>query len=236
MPMASWPTSSSSTTGIGMARNASTSARSPSSPAPRASADGTAQFLAALNRPQDAESEATEAANVNPLSAEAALNRALILYYACRYDEALSAAEHARQLDPNLPTSSFLIGRIQEALGKLTDAIDATDRAIRTSSTVAAGSRIQAIRLQALSGQTPNARAAFAKLLSDPGGEAPGRQSTSSLTSISPWISRMKPCTRSTGQSTCAIRRAVDGGRPEARIHCAPWPEFQSLLRAVGLR
>ena len=38
-----------------------------------------AQFLAALNRPQDAESEATEAANVNPLSAEAALNRALIL-------------------------------------------------------------------------------------------------------------------------------------------------------------
>ena len=117
----------------------------------------------------------------------------------------------------------------------MTDAVDATDRAIRTSSTVAAGWRIQAIRLQALSGQTPNARAAFAKLMSDPGGER--------LVG-SPQAAYVYLALDQQDEALHALDRAVHLRDPgvlwmgvDPRLDpLRAVPEFQSLLGAVGLR
>ncbi len=194
-----------------------------------------AQFLAALNRPQEADAEVTQAVSVNPLSAEAALNRALILYYARRYDDAVTATEHARQLDPNLPTTYFLLGRIDEARGKLSDASEATDRAIRTSSTVAAGWRTQAIRLQAMQGEQAAARAAFARLLADPAGArlAGSPQEAYVYLALEQQDDAMRSLARAVRERDPAVLwLAVDPRLDPLRTV----PEFESLLKAVGLR
>ena len=78
-----------------------------------------AQFLAAMQRLDEARQQISEAQRLDPLSAQVALTNALILYYARRYDEARAAAQHAETLDPTLPTTHFLMGRILEAAGDL---------------------------------------------------------------------------------------------------------------------
>jgi TolB-like protein/Tfp pilus assembly protein PilF len=124
-----------------------------------------AQFLAAMQRLDDARVQITEAQRLDPLSAQVALTNALILYYGRRYDEARAAAQHAETLDPTLPTTHFLIGRILEATGDLPGAIDETRRAIDSSAVVAAGWRVQALRLEALQGRTQQARSGYAALV-----------------------------------------------------------------------
>lgn len=130
-----------------------------------------AQFLAAMGRLDEARAQIAESVARDPLSAQAALTRALILYYARDFAGALAAARHAETLDPTLPTTQFLQGRILEAHGDLRSAIAATDRAISTSAVVAAGWRVQALRLQALAGDVAGARQGFAALAAGPHGE-----------------------------------------------------------------
>ena len=130
-----------------------------------------AQFLAAMGRLDEARAQIGESVARNPLSAQAELTRALILYYARDFDGALAAARHAETLDPTLPTTHFLQGRIFEARDDLPAAIRATERAIGSSAVVAAGWRVQALRLQALGGDVARARAAFSALAAGPQGE-----------------------------------------------------------------
>ncbi len=129
-----------------------------------------ARFLAAMGRLKEADMQATEAAASDPLSAQAELTRALILYYAHRFDEALNSAQRAESMDPTLPGTHFLEGRILEARGDLSSAISKTDQAIRTSATVALAWRVQALRLQALNGDAQRARAGLADLKKGPEG------------------------------------------------------------------
>jgi tetratricopeptide (TPR) repeat protein len=122
------------------------------------------QFLAALGRLDDAEAQAAEATAVDPLSAPTELNRALILYYHRKFDDAFGAARHAETLDPTLPTTHFLQGRILEAQNQLETAIQQTQTAIGSSATAAVGWRVQLLRLQALGGQVDRAREGFGLL------------------------------------------------------------------------
>jgi TolB-like protein len=124
-----------------------------------------AQFLAAMQRFDEARRQIAEAQRLDPLSAQVALTNALILYYGRHYDEARAAAQHAESLDPTLPTTHFLMGRILEAAGDLNGAIEETRRAIDSSAVVAAGWRVQALRLEALQGRVPQARSGYAALV-----------------------------------------------------------------------
>jgi tetratricopeptide (TPR) repeat protein len=124
-----------------------------------------AQFLAAMRRFDEARHEIAEAQRLDPLSAQVALTNALILYYGRHYDEARAAAQHAESLDPTLPTTHFLMGRILEAAGDLSGASEETRRAIESSAIVAAGWRVQALRLDALQGRIPQARSGLAALM-----------------------------------------------------------------------
>jgi serine/threonine-protein kinase len=129
-----------------------------------------AQFLAAMGRSDEARRQVAQSVALDPLSAPAALTQALILYYARGFGEALGAARHAEALDPTLPTTHFLQGRILEARGDLPAALRETERAIDTSAVVAAGWRVEALRLLALQGDVRQARAGFAELAAAPEG------------------------------------------------------------------
>jgi TolB-like protein/tRNA A-37 threonylcarbamoyl transferase component Bud32/Tfp pilus assembly protein PilF len=121
-----------------------------------------AQFLAAMRRIDEAQRAAAESVALDPLSASAELTNALVLYYARQFDRALAAARQAEALDPTLPTTHFMEGRILEASGNLPAALRETQRAIDTSAIVAAGWRVQALRLLAREGNLREARTGFA--------------------------------------------------------------------------
>ena len=123
-----------------------------------------AQFLAAIGRLDEARVAAADSAARDPLSAAAELTRALVLYYSRQFDAALQSAQHAAALDPALPTTHFMQGRILEARGDLRGAAEETRRAIESSAVVAIGWRVQALRLQALGGDRQGARDGFAAL------------------------------------------------------------------------
>lgn len=129
-----------------------------------------AQFLAAFRRMDDARRTVADSVVLDPLSAPAELTRALILYYARQFDQALAASQQAAALDPALPATYFLQGRILEARGDLTGALRETQRAIDSSAVVAAGWRVQALSLTARLGNVRQARAAFAELSAAPRG------------------------------------------------------------------
>jgi TolB-like protein/tRNA A-37 threonylcarbamoyl transferase component Bud32 len=194
-----------------------------------------AQFLAALGRLDEARQYAAESAALDPLSAAPELTRALILYYGRRYDEALASVRHAESLDPALPTSHFLEGRILEARGDLAGALRETQRAIDTSAVVAAGWRVQALRLRALQGDGSRARAEMAALSS-------GRQADYLGGSAHEAYFRL-----ATGEPDAALAvlsRAVATRDPSVLwIDVDPRldslrgrPEFADLRRRIGLR
>jgi TolB-like protein len=194
-----------------------------------------AQFLAAVSRLQEAESEATESTVLNPLSADAALTRALIVYYERRYDDSLTITQHAVQLDPNLATSQFLLGRIYEAQNRLTDAAQVTNRAIRMATTVPLGWQVQALRLEALSGRQSEAQVGFDRLLADPAQD-------NHL--IGPQTAYLRLALGQPEEALNALRRAVSERDPgvlwlavDPRLDpLRGRPEFSALLTAIGLQ
>jgi tetratricopeptide (TPR) repeat protein len=121
-----------------------------------------ARLLAALGRTDEARLQADDAVAVDPLTADVTLTQGLMAYYQRRYDEASAILRRVTQMDPRFPGAYFTLGRVEEARGHLTEAIDLTDRAIRLSDTPAW--RAQALRLRALSGQTLVARRGLAAL------------------------------------------------------------------------
>jgi serine/threonine-protein kinase len=193
-----------------------------------------AQFLGAMGRPAEARMEAEDAARLNPLSAEDAVALMLILYYGRQYDEAIGAADHASLLDPSSMGVEFLRGRILEAQGELDQAAAATDRAIEGSETVALGWKVQAVRLQALRGHQAEARAAFDRLLAEPGAE--------NLAS-SPYEAYLRLALGESDKALAILGHAVRSRDPgvlfmtvDPRLDpLRPLPEFSALLKQMGL-
>jgi serine/threonine-protein kinase len=194
-----------------------------------------AQFLAAVGRLEEAREQVAQSVARDPLSAQAALTRALILYYSRDFDEALAASRHAASLDPTLPTTHFFEGRILEARGDLPGAARVTQRAIETSAVVAAGWRVQALRLQALQGDVPGARARFAALARSPQSE---------FLRSSPHEAFLRLATGEPDLALAVLARAVDHRDPsvlwidvDPRLDSVRTrPEFITLRRRIGLR
>ncbi|HYT74681.1 MAG TPA: protein kinase [Vicinamibacterales bacterium] len=193
-----------------------------------------AQFLAAVGRLDEARQQVTESVTLDPLSAPAELTRSLVLYYTRRFDEALAAAHRAESLDPTLPTTHFLEGRILEAKGDLTAALRETQRAIDTSALVAVGWRVQAMRLQALQGDVRQARAQFSALAAGTQGDNLGSSPHEAYFLLA------------TGQPDAAL--AVLGRAVSQRDPSVLWldvdprldpvrdrPEFAALRKRIGL-
>jgi len=121
-----------------------------------------ARLLAALSRTDEARQQADSAVAIDPLTPDVTLTQGLMAYYQRRYDEARAILQHVRAMDPRYPGAYFTLGRIEEARGNLTEAIDLTDRAIRLTDSVPW--RVLALRLRALAGQRTMARDGFARL------------------------------------------------------------------------
>ncbi len=194
-----------------------------------------AQFLAAGGRLVEAHQQITETVALDPLSAQAELTRALILYYTRRFDEALAAARRAEALDPTLPTTHFLEGRILEARHDLPAALRETQRAIDSSALVAAGWRVQALRLMALGGEVERARAEFSAL-------AAGNQRDD--LGSSPHEAYFRLATGESDLALAILSRAVAHRDPSVLwIDVDPRmdpvrhrPEFAALRSRIGLR
>jgi serine/threonine-protein kinase len=193
-----------------------------------------AQFLASMNRLAEARAVIDESVARDPLSAQAELTRALILYYSRLWPEALSSAAHAQELDPGLATTHLLEGRILEAMGDLQGALRETRHAVAGSS-AAIGWQVQALRQQALAGDTAGARRGFDALVASRASEF--------LTS-SPYEAYFR---LAAGQPEIALR--VLGRAVAQRYHSVLWidvdprldpirrrPEFSDLRSRIGLR
>jgi eukaryotic-like serine/threonine-protein kinase len=124
-----------------------------------------ARYLAAARRRDESISEATRAADTDPMSASAASTRAMTFYYARDYQAALGAIGHALQLEPRSAGAYFVLSRIDAARGAIDEAIVANERALAIAADGASNAwRAHLIRLRALAGAREEARAALARL------------------------------------------------------------------------
>lgn len=73
-------------------------------------------------------SASEHAVRVNPLSAEAHRNYGNALYFARRYEDAVSAQRRAIELEPRSRAAMFILGAAYEALGRAQEALDVFDR------------------------------------------------------------------------------------------------------------
>ena len=123
-----------------------------------------AEFLAALGRLDEAVGQSEIAKRLDPQSGAAARRYALVLYYKHDFPAAERALQEAVAIEPSNAGGPLIEGRIAEARGDFTQALEATERAAQLSGGGLAPLRIAIIRLQALSGQRPEAIANFRKL------------------------------------------------------------------------
>ena len=126
-----------------------------------------ARYLAAARRVDEAVSQATVAAELDPLSAEAAQTRGLILYYARDYAGAAAQLQHALILDPSYARAHRVLARVREAEGRFDDGIAEMNRALELAKEADASWHQQLIRLYALAGRTDEARARSEALTRD---------------------------------------------------------------------
>jgi tetratricopeptide (TPR) repeat protein len=117
-----------------------------------------ASYLAAAGRLDSAVTEASEAARLDPLSAEAALANGLTLYYKRNYSEARDEIRRAIQLEPNHASAWIVLGRVSEAEGRIAEAVDYLEQAHRLTGNPGPALRSHILYLQALSGRHEDVR------------------------------------------------------------------------------
>src|SRR5262245_11988984 len=121
-----------------------------------------AQLLAAAHRFEEALVQAHEADTIDPGSAPSLTG--LILYYKRDYDAAEGAIRTAMNGRPDVASVHIILGRIAEARGRFTEALDE----MRIASQVSAGGvgalRAQIVCLEALIGQRRDADRAIRNL------------------------------------------------------------------------
>jgi len=121
-----------------------------------------AQLLSASHRFDESLAQAREVEAIDPGSAPH-LN-GLLLYYKRDYDLAESAIRAAMNGRPDVPSLHILLGRIAEARGRFTEALEETRIAGQLSAGSSVPLRVQIIRLLAMAGQRPEAEKAFGEL------------------------------------------------------------------------
>ena len=99
---------------------------------------------------------------LDPLSADVKLTEGLMAYYQRRYAEAEDILRRVLHMDPRYPAGYFVMGRINEAQGRLQDAKNMIERAISLSDVP--HWRVEELRVLALSGDGAAARADLANL------------------------------------------------------------------------
>lgn len=88
-------------------------------------------YLACMGRHEEALAFAERARRVDPISPLAQMNVATILYFARRYDEAISEITAALDLAPDFGPTRILLGRVYVAKGMADRAVDELKRAER---------------------------------------------------------------------------------------------------------
>jgi len=124
-----------------------------------------AQLLGAARRFDESLAQALRVEATEPGSAPEL--KGLLLYYKRDYDSADNTLRAALTGSPDVPGLHIMIGRVAEARGRLTEALEQT----RAASQLAAGGgvalRVQLVRLEAMNGQTREAQKAFRQLQQD---------------------------------------------------------------------
>ena len=123
-----------------------------------------ADYLAALRRFDESLLQAETAKRLDPESGAMARRYALFLYYKHDFAAAERALRDAIAMEPNHAGVPLLEGRIAEARGFFSTALEATDRAMQLSGGGGVPLRVQAIRQQALAGRRDEALAGLLTL------------------------------------------------------------------------
>jgi tetratricopeptide (TPR) repeat protein len=117
-----------------------------------------ARYLAAAGRVKEAIDQAVQAEALDPLSPDAAQTEGLMRYYARDYGGAERALQHAIEIDPAYARAHYVLGRVREAQGRVTDAVTVTDHAFSLSREPGSNWLAQLSRLHALAGEHALAR------------------------------------------------------------------------------
>ena len=123
-----------------------------------------AEYLVAHRRFDESLLQAETAKRLDPESGAAARRYALVLYYKHDFPAAERARQEAVAIEPNNAGLAILEGRIAEAQGFFSNALDATGRALQLSGGGGVPLRAQEIRQQALAGRRDDALAGLLTL------------------------------------------------------------------------
>jgi TolB-like protein/Tfp pilus assembly protein PilF len=123
-----------------------------------------ARYLAAAGRLDESVGQAARAAELDPLSAEAAQTHGLILFYARDYAGAAAQLRRALALDPTYARAHRVLARVREAEGRFDDGIEEMNLALGLAKEADSSWDLQVIRLHALAGRADEARAQLATL------------------------------------------------------------------------
>jgi serine/threonine-protein kinase len=119
-----------------------------------------AQALASRRRFPDALAVSEETLRLDPQSTDALIAHGMLLYYKRDLAAATSVADRVVSAEPNNPAGYVLAGRVAEASGRYQDALILMRRASELAGDGGVNLQLLVVRLQALSGETADARAA----------------------------------------------------------------------------
>jgi eukaryotic-like serine/threonine-protein kinase len=194
-----------------------------------------ADFLAARRRFDESLLQAETAKRLDPESGAVARRYALFLYYKHDFAAAERALRDATAIEPNNAGLPVLEGRIAEARGFFTNALEATGRAAQLSGGGGVPLRVQEIRQQALAGRREEALAGFLALQ---------RESASRTIRLSARdLAYIQLALGNTDQAVEWFSQSVSDRDPtvvwlgiDPRLEALQHNErFRQLLRAIGL-
>lgn len=194
-----------------------------------------AEYLAARRRFDESLSQAEAAKRLDPESGAAARRYALVLYYKQDFAAAERALQEASAVEPNNAGVPLLEGRIAEARGSFSNALDGTVRALQLSGGGGVPLRVQEIRQQALSGRRDEALAGLKTLQRDAARRAI-RLSARDLAYIHLALGDTDEALALFGQAVAERDPTVVWLGVDPRVETLQRDDrFRGLLRAIGL-